>query len=349
MIDKCSRVSLAGPDPLEIDPATYAALGHERTEARLQAFAKSTRVRVSCDSLRLCYAGSDLSHHAADPDLGAYEFSKPVKECDLSDADYANFHCQLEKYDICLEDSWSGYFIARRLAERRTSEPLLLIHLDDHTDMMPTLLSFERGGLHDPHTVRCFEPANPADWSSAIGCGAISIGSWLTALYYLDQAVHVRHLTHGHNRLDDGAHVVVPRTISISGLPHARFVAVDRQSASAGSSLGTYRSGSDPAALFDGLPEGRMLVHVDLDYFVNDYNGNIGAQPELPIGRLRKRASARLDAFLEAMQRHGICPERWVVSTSPGFCSVRHWPVLLAALAKAIPDSGCSQVARSGS
>jgi hypothetical protein len=283
----------------------------------------------------------------ADPDLSTSEFSRLIEGGDLSNADYANFRAHLEKYDICLEDSWSGYFVARRLAERRTSEPLVLIHLDDHTDMMSTLLSLGSDGLRDPQTGRCFDPANPADWSSAIRSGAISIGSWLTALYYLDQAVHVRHLTHGHNCLDDGAHVVVPRTIAASGLPRARFVAIERQSGSTGSSLGTYWSSSDPIALFDRLPKGRVMVHADLDYFVNDYNGNVGARPEISAERLRKRGRARLDAFLEALGRHGISVERWLVSTSPGFCSVRHWHMLLTALAKAIPDSGYGHAIRS--
>ena len=340
MSDKDCRVSSLGHDPLEIDPATYAALGHERTEAQLQAFAKSTRVWVSRDSLRLCYAGPDLCHHAADPDLGSPEFSRPVKGCDLSNGDYANFRVQLQRYDICLEDSWTGYFVAGRLAEVRTNEPLVLIHLDDHTDMMPTLLSLEHDGLRDPHTARYFDPTHPPDWSSAIRSGAISIGSWLTALYYLDRAVHVRHLTHGHNSLDDGAHVVVPRTIAVSSLPRASFVAIDRQCGSAVSSLGTYWSGYDPIALFDSLPEGRVMVHVDLDYFINDYNGNVGRRTELAVEPLMKRACARLDAFLEAIEYHGIRVERWLVSTSPGFCSVRHWRMLLTALAKAIPESG---------
>lgn len=334
------RLSLKGPDPLNIDAAILADLGYGHVAEQLQQFAKSTRVTISQDPLRLAYAGPDLSHHRADPDLGAVEFCRPADGFDLAVADYANFHVSLPEYDLCLEDSWTGYLISRLLANSRSSDSLVLIHLDDHTDMMPTLLSLDSDGMRDPSTARHFHPCDPADWLPAIQSGAISIGSWLTALFYLPQQVHVRHLTHGHNRVDDGAQTVVPCITTTSLLPHARFAAIDRKTHPESGALGTYRSGADPLELLDDLPEGRVMVHVDLDYFINDYNGNVGAQPPLPTKRMRNRGRARLRVFLDAMQHHGSCVERWLVGTSPGFCSIRHWGMLLAALAEAIPTLG---------
>lgn len=329
-----------GPDPLNIDAAMITQLGYARVAKQLQMFAKSTRVTISQDRLQLIYAGPDLSHHRADPDLGTIEFCRPAHGVDLSVLDYANFHASLPEYDFCLEDSWTGYFVSRLVADRRSSDSLVLIHLDDHADMMPTLLSLGSDGICDPSTARCFDPGDPADWLAAIQSGAISIGSWLTALFYLEQQVHVRHLTHGYNCLDDGAQTVVPGIAKTNLLPHARFAAIDRKTHPESGALGTYRSGADPFELLDDLPEGRVMVHVDLDYFINDYNGNIGAQPPLPLEGMRKRGCERLRAFLDAMRRRGICAERWFVGTSPGFCSVRHWGMLLAALAEAIPTLG---------
>lgn len=345
MMRRDPRLPLKETHPLTIDAAILADLGYGHVAEQLQLFAKSTRVMISHDHLRLEYSGPDLSHHRADPDLGAVEFCRSADGFDLAGADYANFHVSLPEFDLCLEDSWTGYFISRLLANSRSRDSLVLIHLDDHTDMMPTLLSLDSNGMRDPSTARPFDPCDPEDWLPAIQSGAIGIGSWLTGLFYLPHQVHVRHLTHGYNRVDDGAQTVVPCITTTSLLPHARFAAIDRKAHSESGALGTYRSGADPHKLLDDLPEGRVMVHVDLDYFINDYNGNVGAQPPLPTKRLRNRGCARLRVFLDAMQHHGTCVERWLVGTSPGFCSIRHWCMLLAALAEAIPTLGDGRTA----
>lgn len=316
---------------LTIDREALAVLGRTQVCEQLQAFARSTSVEVDPEGSRLLLRGTSLTHHDADPHLLNHVHTLAV---DAFDDDFAGFHLQLVDYDLCMEDSWTGYFVAKYLTEQATHEPLVFIHLDDHTDMMSTLLIQTNGGLSDPSSGRPFDPIVPADWKSAIGGGAIGIGSFVTALYYLQQPVHVIHLNHA--AYDRHDHRIFSQSITHPLLPQVRFATIQKRAVQSVDELGTYTSGSNVRRLLSMLPQGRVIVHIDLDYFINDYNGNIGTTPAMPIEKLRERASLLLTTFFEEIRTTGTIVERWIIATSPGFCSARHWRWLLDELSKNI-------------
>ena len=84
------------------------------------------------------------------------------------------------------------------------------------------------------------------------------------------------------------------------------------------------------------MPRGRVFVHVDLDYFINDFNGNIGQIPVLSDAQLRQRAQQLLDDFVAGLREKNIQVERWIIATSPGFCAAKHWAWLLEKLREVI-------------
>ena len=90
----------------------------------------------------------------------------------------------------------------------------------------------------------------------------------------------------------------------------------------------------------DDLPEGRVIVHVDLDYLINDFNGNPVTGYSLPNPDLTAVACSKLDSFFDAMSAIAPRVDRWIVATSPGFCSAFHWPWLLAQLEERIEALG---------
>lgn len=318
--------ALAVSSTFAIDREAFAALGEKLVRQQLQAFARSTRVEVDLENgARLLLRGTDLAHHTADPYLRDNVHMLPVE---VNDDDYANFHAHLAEYDLCMEDSWTGYFVAQCLAERSTHEPLVFIHLDDHTDMMSTLLSLTSDGLKDPSIGERFDPVLPADWKSAIRSGAVGIGDFVTALYYLKQPVHVLHLNHVANSRYERHHIV-PHTITHPLLPRVRFAAIDKRPRKSGGQLGTYIAGSSVKRLLNSLPKGRVIVHIDLDYFINDYNGNIDTAPARSVGELREHASILMMTFFDGIRSTGVSVDRWIIATSPGFCSARHWRWLL--------------------
>ena len=126
--------------------------------------------------------GPDMYYHALDPHLPAAlaRFDPPVAVDDI-----VSYRSQGDLFDLCLEDSWSGWLIAEQLRRAPQTEDLVIIHLDDHTDMMSTLLECtDEGGLIEPSSRRRFDPEEPTSWETAILCGSIGIGCFITPFYW---------------------------------------------------------------------------------------------------------------------------------------------------------------------
>ncbi|PSJ45599.1 hypothetical protein C7H85_09435 [Zobellella endophytica] len=232
-------------------------------------------------------------------------------------------------FDLCFEDCWSGYFITKALSGY--TGDIVLLHLDDHTDMMPTLLAQTDTGLMNPVTARIFDPSHPADWISAIKTGCISIGDFITPLFHSGRRIHVRHLNNsspGH-----ASPVPVSRAFcSYPEIPGYRFATLTKEENSSPGADGSYLAGPDPFTLFEALPAGKVILHIDLDYFINDFNGNVGALPPLSPKELYLRAQGKLASFLKALTPLQPRIELKIVATSPGFCCALHWNGLLQEL-----------------
>lgn len=272
--------------------------------------------------------GPEMAYHAIDPCLVQ---ALPVLRPGMVIDDIATFRERTPFFDFCLEDGWSGFFIAQSGLTCEDETDLNLIHLDDHTDMMPTLLRRCPNGLEDPATGRTFDPDRPEDWTHALESGVISIGNFLTALYYGRRRLHVRHLnnfstsqyrTYGVQRSDKTYAVAFDQ----------KFANIRKMPTPSIGDAGTYKGGSDPFAVLANLPPGRTIVHIDLDYFINDFNGNSDQAYSLDDPGLWVEASAKLDAFFAAMQNLARPVHNWIVGASPGFCSAHHWSRLLEEL-----------------
>lgn len=80
------------------------------------------------------------------------------------------------------------------------------------------------------------------------------------------------------------------------------------------------------------MPNGKLAVHIDLDFFVNDFNGNPGTSPRSLSRNDRTTILKSMDDVFEKIDQSARPVDGWVVATSPGFCAARHWPWLLESL-----------------
>ncbi|MGB1261361.1 MAG: hypothetical protein ACPG52_00505 [Cognaticolwellia sp.] len=300
--------------------------GQSKSEVQnqLQIFARSTKIEIDGETGRLLLCGSDLTHHQADPCLIENKDTLPFP---IDKENYAECHLSLPNYDFCMEDSWSGFFVAKQMRKYSDDESIVFIHLDDHTDMMSTLLLTKEDELIDSRNDAIFNPRDTEDWINAIEGGAVGIGSFVTALYYLKQSFHVLHLNHAYespNQL-----FVKPKTITHPLLPLANFATIEKGTQFSPNQLGTYSAAKTASGLFKNIPPGRVIVHIDLDYFINDYNGNIGAIPEGTIESRRENALLLIADFFDSLKRKEIDVDRFIIASSPGFCSSIHWRWLL--------------------
>jgi hypothetical protein len=315
----------ARTDPIRLDGTLIRGCSRQEVERRIRRVVRSVRFDYLEEAGAFRILGPDTSYHAADPHL----VPTLAEEWDgLAPGGIVSYRTEARRVDLCFEDSWSGWFIARCLQTSGQCEDLILIHLDDHTDMMPTLLRRSGEGLADVATDRPFRAAFPSDWEASIRTGAVGIGSFITPIYYSGHKVHVRHLNHFANstyRLFN----VTPLSNTYALIPRIEFAGIRKRNDGWEHSAGTYLGGADAAGVLRAIPDGRVVVHIDLDYFINDFNGNPGTPCTLPDRRKNERARHLMDRFFEVVKPTAARVERWIVATSPGFCSALHWRWLL--------------------
>lgn len=295
----------------------------------LELVCASTAFACDSQSGAVRLLGSNNAHLAVDPELeqicNAAGIRPPLNY----------FERRLPNADLCLEDGLSGMFIARKMREN-PNDDWTILHLDDHADMMPALLVKQGdGSLVDPETGARFDMFCDESWRRAIQRGTVTIGSYFTPLFHgkrVQAKIHVRHLRPRSGALFDNRVVNVEpvrKTYPVFG--NLMFAALEVSSDASGAH-GTYQQTDCVEAALHNLPRSQVLVHIDLDYFVNDLNGNLGQTPILLSDRHRAKILRRMNRFFDAVQALEQPVRRWVIATSPGFCAARHWTWLLEQL-----------------
>lgn len=323
---------------LPVDPAFLRARGRAETIASLGRIVRSVRFELLESESAVRLLGPDMSYHALDPHLAEslQDFSE-----NLGIEEILSYRSRTSLFDLCLEDSWTGSFLADYLGRLDSDQNLVLIHLDHHMDMMPTLLCRVGDRLVNPMTDSTFDSAKGKDWEDAIHSGCISIGNFITPLFYSGRRIHVRHL--GDHITDDyRLQYVKQQGCCYDLIPNREFAAISKEDEGLDMNAGTYLGGRIAAEVLKSLPPGIVIVHIDLDYFVNDIGGNPGATSSAPHPDLISVACGKMNDFFEALPSLAPTVDQWIIGTSPGFCSARHWRWLLAEIGARIETFGTS-------
>jgi hypothetical protein len=273
--------------------------------------------------------GPDMTYHQVDPYL-----PQRLKEMGVDRGEILSYISSTERMDICFEDSWTGYFIAERFRKSQSGIDLTIIHLDDHTDMMPTLLCVSGDRLTDPTSGAPFDPRCSGNWVSAIHSGAINIGNYMTALYYSGSHVHIRHLNNAPEQSQSCWILRDRRQYEL--IPAKQFASIAKLNSSGPDIVGSYCAASSPEEVLNRYRSDWTIIHIDLDYFINDFNGASRGADYRPDPALRTKAEGKLERFFDALAKSGIKADRWMIATSPGFCSAFHWEWLLSEIRRKI-------------
>jgi hypothetical protein len=319
-------------DPIPLDRAFLANRSDAEIARELRRLVRSVRFEYLPGDAALRLLGPDMSYHDVDPHLAAA--LKQIRS-DLTPADVLSYHQSRRWADIYFEDSWTGYFIARHFEARGKPDEFVLIHLDDHTDMMATLMYRANRGLIEPTTGATFDPWSSGHWEGAIQTGAVNIANYLTPFYYGGIRFHVRHVNNGPKE----SSYIACASRCCEPAPTLEFADLARN-ADPARSCGTYAAGPDPHDVLNAMPRASVLVHVDLDYFINDFNGASRGSSYVPGPDLRAQALLKMDRLFDALRGCGAVVERWLIATSPGFCSGYHWPWLLGEIEQRVEASG---------
>ena len=321
-----------GDHVIPVDRKLLDGLDRPQIERAIRKILRSVRFKFLEREGAIRLLGPDMYYHALDPSLTPVlaRFDPPLTVHDI-----LAYHAAGDLFDLCFEDSWSGWAIAEHLRHSPKEEDLVLIHLDDHRDAMSTLLECsEDGGLIEPSTRQRFDPEMPEAWETAIAYGSVGIGSFITPFYFGGRRTHVRHL----NNAGTSGHQcsVISKPCSFELIPGRRFAAVQFAAMNEAANSGSYVVSSHCDELLEALPRGRVIVHVDLDFLINDFNGNAREGAIVPCAAFAQAARHKIDHFFQALHARRVKVDSWIIATSPGFCSALHWDWMLKALTEKI-------------
>lgn len=231
-----------------------------------------------------------------------------------------------------LYDTWTLYSWSQWAAGSGVSryEQLTILHLDDHRDLGSPRLNIVEDGLADLISGQAFDIAAPETVRAACESGAIGMGSFLTPFLLAFPNCDVRQLVQPPKVTTTTDSVIVP-TLEIDDLlsPGAVRPAI-RLEPTNGAGPGRYRATPDLGDWLEGIGSrpGPVLLHIDMDYFNNRYDGDSDWPDRYP------RHNPALEAVLEQIDdvaaalrgadlMHRI--EDAVVAFSPGFFPAEMW------------------------
>ncbi|MGX9147732.1 hypothetical protein [Mesorhizobium sp. 128a] len=229
-------------------------------------------------------------------------------------------------YDTWTLHSWSDFLHREQISR---DERLVVLHVDDHRDLGSPRL-FESGGAWlDSITRHSCDLDQPDTVLAAIESGAIGMGSFMTPFLHCFPGTEVRHLCQ-----PPKAGSTKDFAIELSSLrdtlldPAHTRPAITLSEYKSGGTLARYRLTSSLVDWLEELGGRRVLLHIDMDYFNNRYDGDSDWEHRaVPLDPPVSQILAKIDDVTGALAS-AVSPDKLVdvvVAYSPGFFPAEFW------------------------
>lgn len=290
---------------------------------------KDAQANQTNDGWELSLAWPDGAERHVDPNLeqGLVWWGDGVARPTMALAQRRSGRILTSLYDTWTLHSWSEWIARCRPSDQ---DSIIVLHVDDHRDLAAPRLFFEENGFRDPLTGAQVDLTDPDSVRDSILSGALGMGSFLTPFLHRYPNAEVRHLCQPPKVTTTIDHCIEP-TFEFDTLiqPDARRPAIRLNPQSAKTTgPGRYRITPDPKDWLDSLGSGPVLLHIDMDYFNNRYDGDSdwaerGRHFDPPF----EQVAIRIDEMCGALAASGLGPriEDVVVSYSPGFFPAEFW------------------------
>ncbi len=226
-------------------------------------------------------------------------------------------------YDTWTLQSWSEW-LARGAADN-----VVVLHVDDHRDLAPPRLILDDHGFWDAITSDRFEITRPDQVRSAIESGAVGMGSFLTPFLHAFPKTEVRHLGQA-PKITGTTDYAMRMTFEEDCLLHpgSQRPSIELTANGQGVGPGVYRATSSLDDWLRDLAGRPCLLHIDMDYFNNRYDGDSAWQAR--IDRLDPSLDDILLRIVELTEalKGALRPcqlEDVVIAYSPGFFPAEFW------------------------
>ncbi|WFR98058.1 GNAT family N-acetyltransferase [Rhizobium tumorigenes] len=259
-------------------------------------------------------------------DLGLDWWGKGLKREEMARARRRSPKLLRCLYDSWTLASWSEWLKRRGGTETLTS--LVLLHVDDHRDLGSPRIERNEAGWRDLITNRQISLSDPDTVIEAIESGAIGMGSFMTPFLAAVPLAEVRHLCQPPKAVATRDFVIRIEDNSDDLLQPGASRPVATLEPSSGTGAGHYRLTPDVDDWLEGIQGGPLLLHIDMDYFNNRYDGDSDwrerpARLDTPVEKI----FAQITMLTQALRRRGLLEviEDVVFAFSPGFFPAELW------------------------
>ncbi|MFC7455162.1 hypothetical protein [Insolitispirillum peregrinum] len=243
-------------------------------------------------------------------------------------------------YDTWTLHSWSEWLSRRDPASVTT---VTVLHVDDHRDLGSPRLFIKGTGWQDPLTNQPVDLYRSATVVHAIESGSLGMGSFFTPFLHAVPTAQVRHLCQPPKAQATQDFRIIPCQEADQLLAPDSLRPAIRLAPTANGTTGSghYRLTSDVGAWLEEIRPGPILLHIDMDYFNNRYDGDSDWQRRTWIlDSSLEEILGKIDELTRALANSGVGSqlEDIVIAYSPGFFPAEYWQTaserLLPALAR---------------
>lgn len=287
---------------------------------------KDATATVSGDKVELQLAWPSGADRHVDPalDLGLAWWERGVTLESMWSSRWRDGRVMTSLFDTWTLLSWSEWLTRVRpdLTER-----VVILHVDDHRDLGSPRLIVQETSLIDAITGAVVRLDDPESVRRAIESGAIGMGSFMTPFVRAMPHAQVRHLCQPPKiEHEVGCQLRVVHVADTLLAPGADRLSIDFSPLASPGAQASYLVTNDVQAWsrnIEGMP---ALVHIDMDYFNNRYDGDSEWQlranrldPDLPT------MCAKVDELVDALASSRARIEDVSIAYSPGFFPAEYW------------------------
>ena len=272
--------------------------------------------------LHLRWPGEAERHVDPTLDVGLRWWGQGVSLGSMWSARWREGRIMTSLYDTWTLLSWCEWLTR---VPSSITEQVVILHVDDHRDLGSPRLYLVRDALVDAITKEEVRLTDPVTVQRAIESGAIGMGSFMTPFLWQCPQAAVRHLCQPPKMQADMRRELVLKLVPDILLdPDAERLAIELVERAAGTE--EYLGTSDMAKWSDGIEGRPALVHIDMDYFNNRYDGDSAwtqrdprLDPDLPT------MISKVDNLIKALEASKAIIEDVSIAYSPGFFPAEFW------------------------
>ncbi|MEO7214701.1 hypothetical protein [Mucilaginibacter sp.] len=237
-------------------------------------------------------------------------------------------------YQLSLNDNWTLFawanWLKRRTQKQQSIEKVIILHIDDHRDCMSPLLFLQKPGVYlDPLTNKQVTMNKPESILSAIESGAIAVGSFMPVFFHQMPNIEFRHLLPPHRLPTAYKAGEIKNYFEKDDLLCLNCDRPTMMFENHGHNQHIYCPTADLAVFLANIPpDVPVLLHVDMDYFNNRFDGDSDWKSHEfrhdPMAEsVLLQVSEVFEATLASVPRKQL--EDITVALSPGFFPAEFW------------------------